>query len=85
MKSNFTKLMGTTGMILLILIVWPWISFWIYYFEGWIAKLVIGKYIVEWFALFNINFPIDKIPLFTGVFGWISGFFRNIDLRKKNN
>ena len=85
MKNDFVKLIGVIGTVLLVLIFWPWIGFWLCYFEGWLAKLMIGKYIVEWFTLFNINLPLEKIPLFAGVLGWIGGFFKGINTAKKND
>ena len=66
--------------IIITILIWiifgPLLIFWLSYFAGWIAKLWIGKYIVEFFTLFNINLSIDKIPLFAGVLGWIASFFR---------
>ena len=85
MKDDILKLIGAIGLIILLLLFWPFIGFWICYFEGWLAKIMIGKYIVEWFALFNINLPIDKIPLFAGVLGWIAGFFKAINSTKKKD
>lgn len=63
----------------------PLLVFWLGYFTGWIAKLWIGKYIVEFFTFFNINLPIDKIPLFVGIFSWIISFFRPLKLNSDNN
>ena len=66
----------TIGTIVIWILFGPLLVFWLNYFAGWIAKAWIGEYIVRFFALFNISFPIDKIPLFTGVLGWIASFFR---------
>ena len=60
---------------IVIIFIWPWLSFWVAYFLGWITKITIGKYIVEGFALLNIDLPLNKIPLLAGVLGWIGGFF----------
>ena len=61
----------------------PWISFWIYYLGGWVAKLVIGKYLVAGFAILGIDLPIDNVPLIAGCLGWIGGFFKNSSISKK--
>lgn len=84
MKDDLLKVLGAIGLIILVLLCWPWIGFWICYFEGWLAKIMIGKYIVEWFALFGINLPLDKIPLFAGILGWIGGFFKAINTKKND-
>lgn len=70
---------------LLILFFYPWIAFWLCYFEGWIAKLLIGNYLVEGFAILGITVPIAKIPLIAGLFGWVGGFFKGIHTVRTNN
>ena len=75
--------------IIVTVIIWiifgPLFVFWLGYFAGWIAKLWIGEYIVEFFALFNINLPIDKIPLFAGVLSWITScFFKPVKVNSNN-
>lgn len=66
---------GIIGMIILMIFVIPWLSFWLCYLGGMIAKIVIGKYLVEGFALLGLTIPLEKIPLIAGVFGWIASFF----------
>lgn len=70
--------LAAIGIIVLAIVsifVTPQLFFWLAYFGGWISKLMIGRYIVEGFALLGLTVPIDKIPLIAGVFGWIGGFF----------
>ena len=61
----------------------PWVTFWICYFGGWVAKIVIGKYLVAGFAILGIKLPIDNIPLIAGCLGWIGSFFKNSSVSKK--
>jgi len=51
------------------------IGFGVCYLMGIIAKITIGKFLVDGFALLNITIPLDKIPLLAGTFGWIGSFF----------
>ena len=68
---------------IVIIFIWPWLSFWVAYFLGWITKITIGKYIVEGFALLNIDLPLNKVPLLAGVLGWIGGFFTGTKTNRK--
>ena len=77
--------LGLVFLGLLVVLISPWICFWLAYFCGWITKLLIGKYIVEGFALFGITLPLDKIPLLAGVLGWVGNFFETTVLKKSNN
>lgn len=74
--TNGFAILGGVTLIIFIVFIAPWISFWLAYFGGWIAKLLIGNYLVEGFALVGITLPIDKIPLLAGTLGWIGGFFK---------
>ena len=71
--------------LIITLILWcfmaPFIGFWAGYLVGLFSKIMIGKYLVEAFALLKINIPIDKIPLLGGLFGWFYSCF----LPKTNN
>lgn len=71
-------------MIILILFIMPWLSFWLCYFIGWISKLVIGKHLIEGFALIGLTIPIDKIPLLAGCIGWIASFFAHYKTKDNN-
>ena len=78
-------IIGLIISIIALIILYPWIVFWVAYFCGWIAKLVIGKYLVEGFALLGFTIPLGKIPLIAGLFGWIGGFFKAIYTSTKIN
>ena len=85
MKDEVLKVIGAIFLIILLIFVAPWITFWLCYFAGWIAKILIGNYLVGGFSIFKIDLPLDKIPLLAGTLGWIGSFFKNtINLGKKD-
>ena len=72
------------GFIIFLLFIAPWLNFWLCYFGGWIAKIVIGDYIVQGFAIFGKDISVDQIPLISGFLGWFGAFFKNAQtLRNK--
>lgn len=79
------SILGIIGLLILIFFIAPWVSFWLAYFGGWIAKITIGKYLVSGFKLFGITIPINKIPLVAGVLGWIGGFFKTFKYNKNKD
>lgn len=82
-NSGALTVLGVIGVVVLVLFIQPWLSFWLAYFCGWIAKLVIGKYLVAGLALLKFDIPLDKIPLVAGVLGWVGSFFKStINLNK---
>ena len=62
--------------ILITIALIPILIFWIGYFGGWITKILIGKFLVEAFGIFGINFSIDKLPLVTGFVAWICSYLK---------
>ena len=76
--SGFGAVSALFAFFVLIIFIAPWINFWLAYFGGWIAKITVGKYIVEGFSLIGIALPLNKIPLLAGTLGWIGGFFKNV-------
>jgi len=83
-KDISTIILVILGIIAFIFIL-PWIAFWLAYFGGWITKILIGKQLVNGFALIGITLPIEKIPLLAGTLGWIGGFFKAINTNYKYN
>lgn len=83
--ETFLKIMGIIGIGLILLFIAPWFFFWISYFGGWVAKIVIGKYLVEGFGILGITLPLNKIPLIAGCFGWVGGFFKSTSFFNKNS
>ena len=85
MKDEVLKIIGAICLIILLIFVAPFLTFWLCYFTGWIAKIIIGNYLVAGFSILKIDLPLDKIPLLAGTLGWIGSFFKNLaSLGKKN-
>lgn len=63
----------------------PFLTFWLGYFCGWLAKIFIGSRLVEGLNLLHISIEANQIPLFTGVIAWIGSFFKNTAHMNKNN
>jgi len=82
-SNDIFALLGAILVIILVIIFKPFLLFWLGYFSGWLAKIVIGKYIVAWFRLFGITLPLESIPLFAGVVAWIASFFTGASSLKK--
>ena len=68
-----------------LMFIMPFINFALCYFAGWIAKVLIGKWLVAGFALLRLPIEINDIPLIAGVLGWISSFFKNSTVNKNSN
>ena len=83
--SGWGALFAILGLLVLAIFIEPFLLFWLGYFSGWIAKLIIGKYIVAGFALLGITLPLDSIPLFAGVLAWIGSFFKNSSFKANTN
>jgi len=79
------SILGLITLIIVIIFIAPWLSFWIAYFGGWIAKITIGDYIVRALELIGILITKDQIPLLAGGLGWIGGFFKTTINAKKGN
>ena len=64
----------------------PIVSFWSFYFMGWVCSLVIGDVLVDALnMLFNTTyFTKEMIPVCAGALGWIGGFFRTVRNQTKN-
>ena len=80
--SEGLSVLGFIGIIVLAIFVVPWASFWLSYFGGWIAKVVIGNQLVKAFSIFGIEISKDAIPWIAGLFGWIGGFIKGISIDK---
>ena len=85
MKNKTEDIIATIVLLIIVIFIMPWLLFWIGYAAGWITKITIGKYIIEGLALFNINIPLDKIPLISGVITWFTGMFISKSNIKTNN
>lgn len=69
---------GAIALIAVTVIIMPFVSFWLAYFGGWLASLVIGNPLCTALnTLFNTNhFEPSMLPWIAGAFGWIGGYFK---------
>ena len=81
-NQNSLFVLIITAVILSILC--PFIFFWTGYLDGWIATKLIGKYIIEFLTIFNLDIPLEKIPIIIGVLNSIIHIFIPIKLNKLN-
>lgn len=85
MKSFFA-VVGSIVSVAAIIIILPFISFWLAYFGGWLCSLVIGDILCKGFnTLFNTSyFTKDMIPICAATLGWIGGYFkaRTVNINK---
>lgn len=82
--SGGLSLLGLISLVIGIIFVAPWLSFWLAYFGGWIAKIIIGNQLVNGLELIGIIISKDQIPLLAGILGWIGGFFKTVSIKKGN-
>ena len=77
MKTFFTLIGGVVSIAALVIIL-PFISFWLAYFGGWICTILIGDTLANGLnSLFNTtHFTKDMIPLCAATLGWIGGYFK---------
>lgn len=75
---------GTIALALLTLFISPIISFWLFYFSGWIVSVAIGPTLVTALNLvFNTTyFTVEMIPWIAAVLGWIGGYFKTTPFTK---
>lgn len=86
MKELFAFIGGVVS-IAAIVIILPFISFWLAYFGGWLCSLVIGDALANGLnTLFNTtHFTKDIIPLCAATLGWIGGYFKTRSTKISTN
>lgn len=82
--EDIFKIIGGVAVIIGLILILPFISFWLSYFGGWICKVTIGNTLVKALnILFNTTyFTTEMIPWIAGALGWIGGFFKTIQKNK---
>ena len=85
METFFTFIGAVATMILLVVIM-PFINFWLAYFGGWIASLVVGGPLCEALnTMFGTTrFVPTMIPWIAGGLGWIGSYFKTRVNTNKN-
>ena len=77
-EPSWSEIIGAIIALIIIFIFEPFIVFWLCYFSGWLAKLMIGSHLVEGLKLVHLSIELNQIPLFAGTIGWIGSFFHNV-------
>lgn len=78
-------LLGAILTLLLVIIFYPFITFWCCYLGGMIAQWLIGNQLIDGLKYLNINIQPENIPLIAGVLGWIGHFFYTTSIFNKDN
>lgn len=72
-------IVGVIAFLIVVIIIQPALSFWLGYFSGWLAKLIIGtKLVTAINTIFGTAFTADMLPMIGGALGWIGSFFKSI-------
>ena len=79
-------IVGIIVFLVVVIIIQPALLFWLGYFGGWLAKLVIGtKLVTAINMVFGTAFTADMLPMIGGALGWIGGFFKSIRTASNDN
>lgn len=76
--SIVRKLVGMIVLLIVFVVFYPFLLFWLGYFSGWIAKLIIGAKLA---AALNMTFhttwfTVEMLPMIGGALAWIGSFFK---------
>ena len=77
--------LGWLALVVVLFIFAPWISYWLAYFGGWLASIVVGTTLCDALnTLFDtVRFTPDMLPKMAGALGWIGSFFKSINRASK--
>ena len=79
-------IVGIIAFFVVVIIIEPALLFWLGYFSGWLAKLVIGtKLVTAINTVFGTAFTADMLPMIGSALGWIGGFFKSTTAAKGSN
>ena len=78
-------IVGVIAFLIVVIIIQPALLFWLGYFSGWLAKLIIGtKLVTAINMIFGTAFTADMLPMIGGALAWIGGFFKSISATSNN-
>ena len=79
-------IVGVIAFLIVVIIIQPALLFWLGYFSGWLAKLIIGtKLVTAINMIFGTAFTTDMLPMIGGALGWIGSFFKSVRTASNNN
>lgn len=65
------------ALLLIAIILGPLLTFWLGYFSGWIAKIIIGETLCEALTHLKLKVTPDMLPWIGGALAWIGSFFHS--------
>ena len=76
--ETFFTFIGAVATMIFFVVIMPFINFWLAYFGGWIASLVVGGPLCEALnTMFGTTrFVPTMIPWIAGGLGWIVSYFK---------
>ena len=79
-------IIGLIVFLVVVIIIEPALLFWLGYFSGWLAKLIIGtKLVTAINMIFGTAFTADMLPMIGGALAWIGSFFKSVRTASNNN
>ena len=79
-------IVGVIAFLIVVIIIQPALLFWLGYFSGWLAKLIIGtKLVTAINMIFGTAFTADMLPMIGGALAWIGSFFKSVRTASNNN
>ena len=72
------KLIGIIVLSIVCVVFYPFLLFWVGYFSGWVAKLIIGAKLAAALnmAFHTTWFTAEMLPMIGGALAWIGSFFK---------
>lgn len=84
-STTVGQLIVTILTTIILIFIAQFISFWICYAAGWIAKITIGNALTKGLSLLNLTILPDQIPFLAGAIGWIASFFNSTRFNSNNS
>lgn len=72
------ELIGAIVLAIVFIVFYPFIVFWLGYFSGWLAKIIIGGKLAAAFnvAFHTSYFTAEMLPMIGGALAWVGSFFK---------
>ena len=71
------------ALIVVLIVVGPLITFWLGYFGGWLAKIIIGGKLCEALAYLGLTVTPEMLPWIGAALAWIGGFFKSVNTNSR--
>lgn len=72
------------AILVVALIIGPLVTFWLGYFSGWLAKIIIGAKLCEALGYVGLTVTPNMLPWIGAALAWIGSFFKSVSSSKKN-